>query len=172
MMFVLLLSVFASELYRFRHVPNTPELIVADTIEIGECSKKFCVPQIGENRIFIHQNFALVVQKLSKITSIEVGDYLIRPFHSLWTGGGKLCLGKYTHSFKEKNLYGQNYGKNKVIFRGELGQLAIAKRLDQLDVHGDLFLRVVDRLVSIDYATGCKKESIQGHAAGGDHVVL
>lgn len=150
---LLMLYVSADELYNFNHVESVQDREPICTIENEVCTARFYTSSLPSNRIFIHQNLASVVQKLSTIGEIRADGYIVKPFHSVWSESDQRCLGVYRYSFKEKNTYGQMHGNTRVTFRGSIGEPIVSGNKLALDVSGELFLKVIDSLINFDYTT-------------------
>lgn len=156
---LLILYVSANELYNFNRVDNIHDREPICTMENEVCTARFYTSSLPSNRIFIHQNLASVVHKLSTIGEIRTGGYIIRPFHSIWSENNQKCLGLYRYSFKDKNLYGQMHGNTRVTFSGSIGEPVISENKVALDVSGELFLKVIDSLISFDYTMSSHQTS-------------
>lgn len=148
---ILMLSISANELYNFNYVGEIHDRDPINTIENEVSTARFYTSSLPSNRIFIHQNLASVVQKLSTIGDIRAGGYIIKPFHSIWSEEDQKCLGWYRYSFKDKNSYGQMHGNIRVTFRGSIGEPVVSRHKLSLEVGGELFLKVIDRLINFDY---------------------
>lgn len=164
---LLMLYVSANELYNFNHVERVHDREPICTIENEVCTTRFYTSSLPSNRIFIHQNLASVVQKLSTISEIRADGYIVKPFHSVWSEGDQKCLGLYRYSFKDKNTYGQMHGNTRVTFRGNIGEPVVSGNKHALDVSGELFLKVIDSLINFDYTTVSHRVSESAGPDGG-----